>query len=1139
MKQRYWLSLLLGIMLFTWQEAHACHGVALVGFSATTNGTSVTVNGSSNSATCGCGPYYMEVELACFSAANFTGNAPSCTAGTWNTYPWYRSLLNVPNYTAANGWPDNCVVEPYNPVTIPFSQLCAGTVYVLRARERVCGSGSGGPWSATFTFTTPGTPPNFILNATATPSTICAGQQSTLSATVMGSGGCGSGNPVITWTPINPAGPAIVGNPVNVTPTVTTVYQVTAVGGYLTCYPVTPLTVTVTVLPNPIAGTPSASPTTVCAGQTSTLTLTGYSGTGIQWQSAPSSGGPWTNIPGGTTSPFVVTVTANTYYHAIVTNGCGTVTGSAILVTVLPAPIISVTPANPAICVGQSVSLTASGGPGYTWSEPPPGGTLSATVGATVTATPTTTTTYTVSSSQGICTNTFAVTVTVNPLPTPVISPLTSSICAGDSIQLTCGPGPYASVSWSPSSSLSSGTGATVDAFPTATQTYTATATDANGCSDTTSATVTIIPMPVVSVTPNSPSVCPGQSVFLTASGATTYVWSSGATTDTTTVAPSTATTYTVVGTTGGSCVDSATVTVTINPNIVVSAGLPDSICPGAQAVLSATPGNAATYTWTGSGIVSGGSTATPTVAPASTATYVVNIVDVNGCSGTDSVEIFVRPLPVANAGADVSICTGSSTQLSATGGQIYNWSPSNGLSATNTSNPFAAPTATQTYVVTVTDLYSCVDSDTVVVTVNPLPAVSAGPDVYVCGNGAQLNASGAANYSWSPATDLSASNIANPLASPTTTTTYVVTGIDNNGCVNTDTVVVFVFQPLTVLMSAPASICPGGSAPVSAQASGGDNNYTYSWSPAAGLSSTSSASPTASPATTTTYVVTVNDGCGSASVSDSVVVTVYPTPTVTVTPDITSGCMPLCVNFTGTSVPSASQSCSWDFGDGNTGTGCTVQHCYGIAGDYSITLNITDGNGCAGSVAVPNLIHVYPLPVAGFTASPMETSILSPGITFTPNCLNCDSTVYMIGHPDSLMITNSAFTYTFNDTGAFTITQIVYTQYGCTDQTDVVVIIKPDYVIYVPNAFSPNDDGVNDIFLPLGEGIDPQHFDMWIYDRWGNLIYQTNDLYKGWNGKVQGHTDISQIDAYVWKIKCRDRAGNIHNYIGHLSLIK
>src|ERR1700751_5716939 len=120
MKQSIFRLLLFSVVsLFASQNARACHGVALVNFSAVVSPTNVTINGSSDAATCGCGPYYMEVEIVCFTSANFTGNAPGCNAANWNIYPWYRAILNVPNYTAANNWPDNCLVEPYNSIVIP------------------------------------------------------------------------------------------------------------------------------------------------------------------------------------------------------------------------------------------------------------------------------------------------------------------------------------------------------------------------------------------------------------------------------------------------------------------------------------------------------------------------------------------------------------------------------------------------------------------------------------------------------------------------------------------------------------------------------------------------------------------------------------------------------------------------------------------------------------------------------------------------------------------------------------------------------------------------------------------------------------------------------------------------------------
>ena len=139
---------------------------------------------------------------------------------------------------------------------------------------------------------------------------------------------------------------------------------------------------------------------------------------------------------------------------------------------------------------------------------------------------------------------------------------------------------------------------------------------------------------------------------------------------------------------------------------------------------------------------------------------------------------VTVNALPAANAGADVSICTGSSTTLSASGGTSYTWSPTTGLGNPNIANPVASPTTTATYTVTVTDGNGCTDSDPVLVTVNSATA-NAGTDVSICsGSSTTLSASGGVSYAWSPATGLSNPNITNPVASPTTTTIYTLTVI-------------------------------------------------------------------------------------------------------------------------------------------------------------------------------------------------------------------------------------------------------------------------------------------------------------------------------------------------------------------------
>jgi gliding motility-associated-like protein len=428
-----------------------------------------------------------------------------------------------------------------------------------------------------------------------------------------------------------------------------------------------------------------------------------------------------------------------------------------------------------------------------------------------------------------------------------------------------------------------------------------------------------------------------------------------------------------------------------------------------------------------------------------------------------------------------------------------------------------------------------------VVVTINPTPVINAGPDAFICGTGTTLTAYGGQNYQWSPAAGLGSPNTASTSANPVATTTYIVVSQDANGCESSDSVVVTVYPPLAVQVSVSDSICPGGAAPVIAQGSGGDGGmYTYSWSPAAGLTNPNAAMTSASPVQTTTYVVTVSDQCGSPVATNSVVITVLPLPVISVTPDVASGCEDHCVVFTGTSVPAA-QSWTYDFGDNSlVSSALNPQHCYTDAGLYSVTFNVTDTYGCQNTITYQNMIEVYPTPVAGLIVSPQTTTILSPLVTVTPNCINCDTTNYWMGDTSDTFVTNlnAPFAFEYQDPGTYMILQQVISQNGCTAWDSAYVVIEPDFSFYAPNAFTPNEDNHNDMFFVFGEGIDNSTFEMLIFDRWGNLIFVSKDINKGWDGTRNGGP-LSQIDTYVWQVRFKDETGDQHKYAGHVNLIR
>ncbi|HEU4718230.1 MAG TPA: gliding motility-associated C-terminal domain-containing protein, partial [Bacteroidia bacterium] len=294
-------------------------------------------------------------------------------------------------------------------------------------------------------------------------------------------------------------------------------------------------------------------------------------------------------------------------------------------VTVNPAPTASVTGTN-SICAGGSTTLVATGGGTYAWSS---GGTS-----ANETVSPSSTTTYSVIvTNASACSDTATITVTVNPLPNATITG-GGNICSGQSITLsTPGTGNY---SWSTGSTSSS-----ISVSPSTTTTYSLTVTDpVSGCSSGSSATVTVLAPPVASITGIS-SVCAGGIVSLTASGGSSYAWSTGANSASMSDAPVAGTTYTVV-VSNGSCTDTATFAVTVNPLPVIST-IPDTTINYGQTItIGATSSPGSTLSWSPSSGLSCTTCASPDATPSATTTYCVLATDGNGCADTACVTIFV-----------------------------------------------------------------------------------------------------------------------------------------------------------------------------------------------------------------------------------------------------------------------------------------------------------------------------------------------------------------------------------------------------------------------------------------------------------------------------------------------------------------
>ena len=375
-------------------------------------------------------------------------------------------------------------------------------------------------------------------------------------------------------------------------------------------------------------------------------------------------------------------------------NTCGTSAASTFVLTISPSPPIAVS-SNPAsFCSVGTSTLTASGSTNYVWMP----GNLT---GATVVVSPTTTTTYTVTgtNSQG-CISTATTTVTVNPLPVVTATSSAASVCVGGSVTLTGGGA--SSYTWNNNVMNA------ISFVPTATTTYMVTGTDANGCVNTATITVTVNPLPTVTANSSVASVCAGSSVTLTGGGASTYTWNNNVM-NAFPFIPTATNTYMVTGTDVNGCVNTALVTVSVNPLPIVSLG-PNIIQCGGTAMLNA--GNmGSTYMWSNA-------STTQTITVSASGTYIVFVTDVNGCIGTNSVVVTINSIPAVTASASSVVVCVADAIVTLTGTPTGGVWSGPGVSG-STFSPTSAGVGLHTAIYSYTDANGCEGITSVNVQVN------------------------------------------------------------------------------------------------------------------------------------------------------------------------------------------------------------------------------------------------------------------------------------------------------------------------------------------------------------------------------------------------------------------------------------
>ena len=339
---------------------------------------------------------------------------------------------------------------------------------------------------------------------------------------------------------------------------------------------------------------------------------------------------------------------------------------------------------------------------------------------------------------------------------------------------------------------------------------------------------------------------------------------------------------------------------------------------------------------------------------------------------------------------------------------------------------------------------------------------------------------------------------------------------------------------------------CPGSPMPfnsTSTPAGAPINGYHWDFGMPMLTNDTSNVDPTSYVYNTPgvySVILTVTDtfGCKDTAMQN---VNVYYLPQVQFNGGPTSGCEPVCVNFLDMSTVQNSNPAHWhwQYADGGSDTLQNPTHCFNTQGQYSVVLTVTSAQGCAYTDSIHNYINVIPGPQAAFTFSPSPASITDPTITFQDLSTAGPAEWNWTFGEGNASSTAENPTFVYGDTGTYHVMLIVSATGGaCPDTAWGDVVIQPELLVWIPNAFTPNGDGKNDVFTPVFS--DPAYvtgYELLIFDRWGNLLFTSQDPAKGWDGRMSN--DPVQIDTYVYRVWVRGIDGNAQRFIGHVSLIR
>jgi len=653
---------------------------------------------------------------------------------------------------------------------------------------------------------------------------------------------------------------------------------------------------------------------------------------------------------------------------------------------------------------------------------------------------------------------------------------------------------------------------------------------------------------------PNDTTICSGQnnSFNLTPivplnAGTLSYQWNNLSQNDTLSVNQSG--TY-WVSVTNGCQTASDTINITINAIPVLTSVLADTICHQQNTNLTLTSSIPATFTWNAINNVSiTGETTTNSnssiiqdnLSNNSSGIQVVSYAvttTAGTCSSTVSIQITVIPpltAPIITASGPITFCTGGSVILSS------NYSTGNNWSTGETSQSITV-SSSSTITLTISNNGCSSPSTSIIITelnASFPTALLSGGGTFCQGQNVTpvtVNFTGAGPWTLSyqingvNQTPISTSNSTFNLGQ--NAGNYVLTSLVDLNCTNTvnDTTLI-VINPVPVINVSPITLCFGSTGILTSAVNltGG----TYLWSP----NGETTASINVAPIATSSYsVVYTLNNC--PSLTDTATVVVNPLPITSFSADTLNGCAPLTVNFTGTSNGDPN-SCLWNLSNGQTLSGCNPNYTFNQPGCYDVTFT-SSLNGCSSSVNASQYICIENNPIALFTANPNMISPDNSSVHFFNLSSGATSYQWNFGDDESSIEVSPSHVYDVNE-GDYSVTLLATSPLGCTSEYTLTIIYEEDLVFYVPNSFTPDGDQFNQVFVPIfSSAVDQSSYHLSIFDRWGELIFESFDLQVGWDGTYKVNQGMVQDGMYIWKIDFKLKKNDDRRLVtGHVNVLK